>query len=126
MNNQDIAEYVDHNQGFYEVYRSLSENSEDVQKIKDLRPEGGIVTVISEYWCPDCVRNVPRIRKIFEKLSQWQVRVLNRDDAGVIERYNVKRIPTIIFETQEQEELGRIIENPTSKTLEKDIQKILQ
>jgi thioredoxin-like negative regulator of GroEL len=48
-------------------------------------------------WCPSCQNMAPAINQL-EKNSQFQVRKVDVDyDAALVERYNVRSIPTVII-----------------------------
>jgi len=79
-------------------------------------------------WCGDSRRNVPRFFKAIKgndhyKIAIWAVDRKKKLDNDLIEKYNIKRVPTFVFE-KDNVEFGRIIENP-KKTIEEDILDIL-
>ncbi|QSX36895.1 TlpA family protein disulfide reductase [Shewanella sedimentimangrovi] len=86
--------------------------------------------VIQGTWCPDCVREVPRLIRIAEqlngtvfKLSHIGVDRDKTDPAGLAGRYDFNRIPTILV-LRQGVELGRIVERPQT-SLEQDLVDIL-
>jgi hypothetical protein len=54
-------------------------------------------------------------------LPDWDILVEDRDEEGVREKYNVRKIPTFIIQNENGEEIGRIIEQPKGKNLETDL-----
>jgi thiol-disulfide isomerase/thioredoxin len=90
------------------------------------RQSSARVISISETWCKDCKRDIPKLGKIANILSDWEFLVLNASDEGVRENFQVKRIPTIIIYDSGGKELGRIVETQKYSCLEEDILKIVE
>ncbi|MCF8331284.1 MAG: hypothetical protein K9H84_02445 [Bacteroidales bacterium] len=90
------------------------------------------ITLILGTWCIDSKQQVPRFIKILDKLNypkeNLTIIAVNRDlndgnDSGFIKNYNLKRIPTMIFYSRWENEIGRIVESPDNK-LETDMLRI--
>ena len=122
-----IKEYVMVDDGFKAGYERYTPNTEIINKIKEKKPKAHVIA-ISAYWCPDCRRNVPKLAKIMDQLveSGWTAEIFSRDDEGITERFNVKKIPTLIIIDENGKEIGRIIENPIYSSLEEDLLKIIE
>ena len=100
-------------------------NLEIIDKMKKLMEYGKIVC-ISETWCKDCKRDVPKLGKMAEFLPKWEFLVLKRDDESVKSTFSVTAIPTTIIYDTQNNELGRIIENKKYTCLEEDILRIIK
>lgn len=81
-------------------------------------------------WCSDSISEAPKTIKIFEtvnspnfSLQLYGVDRAKQDGLGLAGKFNVKRVPTVIF-LQDGKELGRIVEYP-NKNMEEDILAIL-
>ncbi len=120
-----LKDYVLADDGFKAGYERYQPNLEMINLVKEKLSTAHIIT-ISAYWCPDCRRNVPKMAKILDELQEWSAEVHSRDDEGVSERFNVKKIPTFIILDKNGKELGRIIENPKYSSLEEDLLKIAE
>ncbi len=122
-----LRDYVLVDDGFKAGYERYTPNEDIIYQIKDKKPQAHVIAV-SAYWCPDCRRNVPKMAKILESLieSGWTAEVFSRDDEGIAERFNVKKIPTFIILDENGKEMERIIENPKYSSLEEDLLKIIE
>ncbi len=109
------------------IYSTYFPDLKTIEKTKPLAKNISSIVIFGS-WCRDSKNNVPKIIKIFEQLNikAKYIAVLRSGEQklGVYKKFDVKRIPTIIF-YKNGKELGRIVENP-EKTLEKDIYKILK
>ncbi len=79
-----------------------------------------VVKVFFGQWCHDSQREVPRLIQLFEKANNSNIEVVyygldtNKSDAaGIAEAHEIKKTPTIIIE-QSGQEIGRILEFPTT------------
>ena len=120
----DLYNYVHSDTGFAAGYKRYVPRAETISKVKELMPNAK-VTVISAKWCPDCRRNVPKMARIVELLP-WKVDIRDRDEEGVVDRFNIKKIPTFIISDETNQEITRIIENPKYSSLEEDLLKIAE
>lgn len=120
-----LIDYVSKNKGFKENYKNYIPESVKVKEVNAKLPHAKMV-VVSAYWCPDCRNNVPKMTQIANGLPNWSFEIMDRDDKGVKEKYSIKKIPTFIIYDEQDKELGRIIENPTSGSLENDLLTIVQ
>lgn len=89
------------------------------------------VTVALATWCSDSKQHIPRLLKTLEFAgnSRIHVRLVGvgrklREPADFVNQYKIVKVPTIIVE-RKGVEVGRIVENPTSKTIEEDLAALL-
>lgn len=114
-----LKAYVSKDDGFLSGYNRYEPKLEVIANVIDRMKEAKL-TVISAHWCPDCRRNVPKIAKIVDHLP-WDVEVRDRDEEGVVDQFNIKKIPTFIVSDKEGNEINRIVENPKYSSLEEDL-----
>ena len=101
-------------------YRAYPPGADTLRRVRALLPAAR-VRVVSAAWCKDCRREVPRFARIAEHLPDWTVELLG-DDAATRAGLRIERIPTFIVEdAQGRRELGRIVERPSSGSLEGDL-----
>jgi hypothetical protein len=116
------------------VWRSLMESYQPdlnvVAAIKASQPETTI-TVALATWCSDSKQHVPRLLKALDAAGNRRLHIkligIARklsEPADAINRLTIVRVPTVVVE-RDGVELGRIVENPTSKTMEGDLAAIL-
>ncbi len=122
-----LHRYIEVDEGFYHAYESYLPDIETIARIHTLQPRAHVVTP-SRYTCKDCVRNLPQMARIAEHLPGWTWEVF--DSSADPERraaLHITRVPTfVVYEYEGGPELGRIIENPTSGSLEYDLLQIVQ
>ncbi|MHA2098690.1 MAG: FAD-dependent oxidoreductase [Candidatus Kariarchaeaceae archaeon] len=114
-----LKTYISMDEGFLSGYNryepKLDVIANVIERMKDAK-----LTVISAHWCPDCRRNVPKMAKIMDHLP-WDVEVRDRDEEGVVNEFNIKKIPTFVVSDKDGNEINRIIENPKYSSLEEDL-----
>lgn len=120
-----LVDYIQKDKKFLNNYNDYKINSSLVSEITS-KLDSAKMVVVSAFWCPDCRNNVPKMAKISEQLNNWSFEIMDRDDEGVKEKYSIKKIPTFIIYDKTGKELGRIIENPTSSSLEQDMVNVLK
>ncbi|MCE7735998.1 MAG: FAD-dependent oxidoreductase [Candidatus Heimdallarchaeota archaeon] len=120
----ELYDYVQSDSGFAAGYDRYIPRIDTLSKVKELLPNAK-VTVISAKWCPDCRRNVPKMARIVEQLP-WEVEIRDRDEEGIIDKFNIKKIPTFIISDSNNQEITRIIEKPKYSNLEEDLLKIAE
>ncbi len=108
-------------------YNSYKPDSSVINEIKKHIAKNAKIVIIMGTWCPDSRREVPRFYKILDEIGfnkdNLTVYAVDRNfKAGNIDltKYDVKRIPTIIFYHYGYP-AGRIVERPYSGSLEKDL-----
>ncbi|MBE0651507.1 MAG: thioredoxin family protein [Bacteroidales bacterium] len=111
----------------YKSYKPESKVVSDIQKKLDKTQ----LTVVFGSWCGDSKEQVGRFYKILNDAgyNTASVKAIAVDRAlkvpgSDISKLDIKRVPTFIVSYQGKE-IGRIVESP-KKTLEKDLQNILQ
>lgn len=90
------------------------------------------ITLVMGTWCEDSHREVPRFFKILDELkfpdSKLTMIAVNRKKeapGGEEGPLNIQRVPTIIVQKYGKE-IGRIIENPSTGYLERDLLEIVK
>jgi thiol-disulfide isomerase/thioredoxin len=118
-----ITEYISKDPKFKQRYDQTTISSEMVELFKKKFPEGGKIKIISASWCKDCIELVPKFGKIAELLPEWNVEMISRDTLSHEDRieYNIQHIPTFIFYNKKDKEIGRIVEQPLTYSLEEDM-----
>jgi thioredoxin family protein len=127
ISTSSIHQYIEVEPDYYAAYEGYEPDLALIEQIKKLQPEAHVI-VPSRYSCSDCARNMPMMARIADFLPGWTWDVYihpeHRDrsaDLGII------AIPTfIVYDREGGRELGRIIENPTSGSLERDLLDILR
>ncbi len=100
-----------------------------VAKIKGIKGPLSIVMFLGT-WCGDSQRESPKLLKILDaaknskiSITMYGVDLGKSDGGGLAEKYDIQRVPTIIF-LKDGKELGRIIEYPKD-TMEEDFLSIV-
>ena len=122
-----LHEYVEIDEGYYSLYEAYTPDTVTVMRLNGLLPHAHIV-IPSRRGCPDCLRNVPRMARIAEHLPGWSWEIYNSSQNP--ERntlLKIEAVPTfVVYDREGGRELGRIVENPASESLEKDLLAIAQ
>ena len=120
----ELYNYIQSDTGFAAGYQRYEPRMNTIEKVKQLLPDAKMA-IVSAKWCPDCRRNVPKMARIVENLH-WDVKIIDRDTEGVVEKYDIKKIPTFIVMDKDGKEMTRIIESPKYTNLEEDLLKIAE
>ena len=123
-NGTALTEYVKRNPGFTHMYNSYEPDMATVEQIKAALPAAHVI-VVGEYWCGDSRRLVPRMARIAELLPGWTFESQPWDSTARAKPLQVRAIPTFVVFSDEQE-IGRIVENPSHGTIECDLLEIAQ
>lgn len=117
-----LHEYISLNNVYYRIYERYQVDADLLVQLRAACPSAHVI-VASRYTCPDCARNVPRMTRLAEHLPGWTWEVFDSsEDEARKTALGVVRIPTfIIYDEAGGRELGRIIENPVSGSLLKDL-----
>ncbi|MGC8949462.1 MAG: thioredoxin family protein [Thermoprotei archaeon] len=129
---KSFKEYVE---GMTEIYKLLFKAEYDEYKVNRnvvkrierlLNGKALNVLVLAAEWCPDSRRNVPALARIADYISliRLSIHEVNKGDE-LSTKFGLVKIPTIIIYDENWVELGRIIENPLSGSIEMDLEKIL-
>lgn len=106
----------------------------DSTVIDSLKPfvEGQKITIVLGTWCGDSKLQVPHFFKVIDalgipekSLTLISVNGLKKADDGLLDKLDIQRVPTFIFQDKDAKEIGRIIESPQT-TLENDMLQILK
>ncbi len=117
-----LHHYVELDETYYAAYEAYQPDVEIIEQVRVIQPIAHIITP-TRYSCPDCARNIPRMARIAEHLPGWTWEVFD-SDASAERRValGIGRIPTFIaYDRLGGNELGRIVENPASGSLEQDL-----
>ncbi len=125
--NTALHQYIEADAGFYQLYEAHAPDQTIIAQVRAARPSAHVVTP-SRYTCGDCIRNIPRMARIAEALPGWTWEVFDSDaNPDRKAALGIVRIPTfIVYDREGGRELGRIIENPATLSLEQDLLKIVQ
>jgi len=97
------------------IYEQIQLDEEFINKIK-LIHKNIYILVFAELWCPDCIINLPAIKKISEVNPNITFRILPRDGyEQYMEPYKIggkPKIPTCVIFNDKFEEIGAFIEYP--------------
>lgn len=114
---------------FNSGYEEFSPNQEAIETIKKNISEYEVVAYMGT-WCPDSRREIPKLFKILDeagynldKLSIYGVDRSKTTPEKSEEKWNIKRVPTIIF-LKDGKEVNRFVEYP-KESIEADIAKIV-
>ena len=118
-NGTTLTDYVKKNPGFTHMYTSYEPDMAILKQINAVLPTAHVV-VVSEYWCGDSRRLVPRMARIAELLPGWTFESKPWDSTARAKPLQARAIPTFIIFSGD-EELGRIVENPLHGSIEADL-----
>ena len=98
-----------------ELYDRVEIDKELFNKIKSI--EGPVyILAFAELWCPDCIINLPALKKINDINPNIMFRILSKNDnEKYIEDNKIDakpKIPTFIILNDKFEKMGTFIENP--------------
>lgn len=100
-----------------------------VAKIKRIKEPLSIIMFLGT-WCGDSQRESPKLLKILDTAKNSKISITmvgvdasKNDGGGLTKKYDIQRVPTIIF-LKGGKELGRIIEYPKD-TMEEDFLSIV-
>lgn len=109
-NDQDVNK-----EKLLEIYNKIEIKRELINKIKTIDKKI-YVLVFAELWCPDCIINLPALKKINSLNPNIVFRILPRDgNEEYMDNYKIAgkpKIPTFVVLNSSFEEKGAFIENP--------------
>lgn len=139
--------YGDKLRKVYESYEPKSEIIEKIKKFLKSKQEKLKIVALGADWCPDCLRNIPRMIKLAKDINTKDVSLkilygiivnaLHKPGETIWHKkrsppeatdskFALKAIPTFYFFNDAGDYIGVIVENPKwSSTLEEDILEIL-
>jgi hypothetical protein len=89
------------------------------------------ITVALGTWCPDSKKHVPRLLKALELAanSRFHIKLIGigrklHEPRDIIKHFKLIHVPTMVVE-QAGVEIGRIVEHPTTTSMEEDLAAIL-
>ena len=117
-----LNDYVELDEGYFAIYDAETPDLALLMRINAALPQAHVV-IPSRRSCPDCIRNIPRMARIAEHLPGWTWEIYSSSDNP--ERnaiFKLRAVPTfVVFDRAGGRELGRIVENPASGSLEQDL-----
>ena len=123
-----LHKYVETDDVFYQGYEDYAADIETLQQVVEQQPLAHVI-VPCRTTCGDCARNVPKMTRIAEYLPGWTWDIFDssdEDNSSRMAELEITHVPTfIIYSTQGGDEIGRIVENPVSGSLEIDLLNIV-
>jgi len=100
MTYSEYIELLDDNLPLHQLhYKKFNLSDESIDKISLLKSYR--ILVITEPWCGDSLALIPIIRKVFETRSDWELKVILRDEnPDLIDQYltnGARAIPIFLF-----------------------------
>ncbi|MFZ5948842.1 MAG: TlpA family protein disulfide reductase [Stygiobacter sp.] len=126
----DFSVFADSNYSwwFESEFNNYEPDSSVIEKLKSVDNKPNIIVIMGT-WCSDSKREVPRFYKIIKTINydENKIQLICVDRKREVHNYDIsnyeiKYVPTFIFE-KDGKEIGRIIETPKQK-LEEDILEI--
>ena len=109
--------------------KEYTPGADSIGKIKQISKHLDILLFLGT-WCPDSISEAPKFLKVFDEANNANLKLQilgvdrDKDDgAGLCEKYEIKRVPTILV-LKNKRELGRIVEYP-KKSHEEDFLEIV-
>lgn len=109
--------------------RSYVPREEVISRISAIGEKIKIIMFLGT-WCKDSVSEAPKLLKVYERagnpnfsLEIYGVDRKKKEGSGLCEKYDIQRVPTVLF-FKGDKELGRIIEYP-KKSIEEDFLEIV-
>lgn len=123
---EPYAEWYKTEYDFYPV------DKKSIEQLKTLDFNSYSLYVALGTWCGDSHREIPRLMKILDTLdfpeNQLQILAVDRQKTAPNDehkKFNIKFVPTVIV-LKDGKEIGRIVENPTTGYLERDLLAIIK
>ncbi len=108
----DDGAYIDK---ILDIYNNIQVNDELLSKIKSIHKKINVL-VFAEIWCPDCVINIPALKKISDLNKAIEMKIVSREgNEEYLNEYKVDgktKTPTFIFMDENFKVLGVFIEIP--------------
>lgn len=98
-----------------EIYNNINIDDELIQKIELIDRKINIL-VFAEIWCPDCVINIPALKKICDINDNVSMKIASKEDnEEFLVEYKIAgkiKIPTFLIMDNEFKVIGSFIEIP--------------
>lgn len=113
-----FEEFISQDDGSYkekilEIYNSIEVDSDLLNKINSIHKDINVL-VFAEIWCPDCVINLPALKKICDINSSIKMKIVPREgNEEYLEDYKIDgkaKIPTFVFMDADFKVLGAFVE----------------
>ncbi len=117
-----LHHYVELDEAYYIAYEAYQPDVATLRQVYVCLPTAHVI-VSARRTCPDCLRHIPAMARIAEHLPGWTWEIFE-SEAQPERRLalGIVRVPTfILYAGSEGRELGRIVENPISGSLERDL-----
>lgn len=99
-----------------EVFNSIDFEEKNLNRIKSIDKEINVL-MVAELWCPDCIMNVPAVKKMQEINSNIRISIVDiEENRHFFSKYAVEekvKIPTFVFYNEDFKEIGSFIEKPS-------------
>ncbi len=109
---QDDGAYIDK---ILDIYNNIEVNDDLLGKINSIHKKINVL-VFAEIWCPDCVINIPALKKICDLNKAIDMKIVSREgNEEYLNEYKVDgktKTPTFIFLDEDFKALGTFIEIP--------------
>ncbi|MBS1571762.1 MAG: thioredoxin family protein [Bacteroidetes bacterium] len=117
---------------YNQEYQEYQTDKATLQKLRKKKINSYQMIAVVGTWCEDSHRDLPRLMKILDELkypnNKLTILAVNRkreSPTGEEGLYNIQKVPTIIV-YRYGKEIGRIIENPKSGWIERDLLEIVE
>jgi hypothetical protein len=120
-----LHRYITHDAAHYRMYEAYEPDAGLLDRVLRAMPHAHVLAA-GCMTCPDCTRNIPRMARIAEYLPGWTWDVFDVDeDPARRAALGATLVPTFIIYDEDEQEVGRIIENPSGGSLEVDLLRIV-
>lgn len=115
-----FEEFMSHDDGAYidkmlDIYNNIEADDEILAKINSIHRKIKVL-VFAEIWCPDCVINVPALKKICDINENIKMKIVSREgNEEYLNDYKIDgkvKIPTFLFMDEDFKGIGTFIEIP--------------
>lgn len=109
---QDDGDYIEK---MLDIYNNVEVNDDLLGKINSIHKKINVL-IFAEIWCPDCVINVPALKKICDLNEDINMKIVPREgNEEYLNDYKIDgktKTPTFIFMDSDFKVLGAFIEIP--------------
>lgn len=99
-----------------EVFNNIDFDKNNIDRTKSIDKEVNVL-MVAELWCPDCIINVPVVKKMQELNSNINISIVDvEENRDFFSKYAIEgkvKIPTFVFYDEDFKEIGNFIEKPS-------------